>query len=149
MQVLWRPVSFISRTKGREMNFPITETPINSTTAFVLQKSKEPENDYEKLLEEWRFLQKTYKTILSGKNTPERKQQLKILGRKINANQTKICNVKRLLKIKKRYDLGRCFMEICCHKMPHDEFMEIWEQAHKMSDALRLADKLQQQKEEK
>ena len=130
------------------MNFPITETPINSTTAFVLQKSKEPENDYEKLLEEWRFLQKTYKTILFGKNTPERKQQLKILGKKINTNQTKICNVKRLLKIRNRYDLGRCFMEICRQKMGKDEFMEIWNQAHDMSDALRWADKQEQIKGE-
>lgn len=122
------------------MSFPITEAPINSTTAFVLQKSKKPENDYEKLLEEWRFLQKTYKTILCGKNTPERKQQLKVLGKKINANQLKISNVKKLLKIRNRYDLGRCFMEICRQKMSYDEFMEIWEQAHKMSDALRLAE---------
>lgn len=119
------------------MEFPITQTPINSTTTFVLQKSKEPENDYEKLLEEWRFLQKTYKTILCGKNTPERKQQLKILGKKINKNQTKICNIKRLLKIRRRYDLGRCFMEICRQKMSYDEFMEVWEQAHKMSDELK------------
>ena len=131
------------------MNFPITETPINSTTAFVLQKSKEPENDYEKLLEEWRFLQKTYKTILCGKNTPERKQQLKILGKKINKNQTKISNIKRLLKIRNRYDLGRCFMEICRQRMDKDEFMEIWNQAHDMSDALRLADKSEQQKDTK
>ncbi len=119
------------------MEFPITQTSINSTTAFVLQKSKEPENDYEKLLEEWRFLQKTYKTILCGKNTPERKQQLKVLGKKINAKQTKICNVKRLLNIGRRYDLGRCFMEICRQKTPYDEFMEVWEQAHKMSDELK------------
>ena len=119
------------------MGFPITQTPINSTTAFVLQKNKEPENDYEKLLEEHRFLCKTYKTILCGKNTPERKQQLKTLGKKINTNQTKISNVKRLLKIRTRYDLGRCFMEICRQKMPYDEFMEIWEQAHQMSDELK------------
>lgn len=122
------------------MKFPITAAPINSTTAFVLQKSKKPENDYEKLLEELRFLKKTYKTILCGKNTPERKQQLKVLGKKIDATQTKISNVKRLLNIRNRYDLGRCFMEICRQKMPYDEFMEIWEQAHKMSDALRLAE---------
>ena len=122
--------------------FPLTEIPINSTTAFVLQKSKEPENDLEKYLEDWRFLQKTYKTILCGKNTPERKQQLRVIGAKINSIQTKIHKAKRLLKIKTRYDLGRCFMEICRQKLSYDDFIEIWNQAHEMSDALKKIDKM-------
>ena len=78
----------------------------------------------------------------------ELKCPLKILGKKINKNQTKISNIKRLLKIRNRYDLGRCFMEICRQRMDKDEFMEIWNQAHDMSDALKLADKSEQKKEQ-
>lgn len=57
----------------RMMNFPIIDPPINSTTAFVLQKTKPTQNDLDRHLANLRMLQTTYKRILSGKNTPERK----------------------------------------------------------------------------
>ena len=127
------------------MNFPIINTPINSTTAFVLQKTKPTQNDLDRYLEDLRMFQTTYKRILSGKNTPERKQQLRGLGLKIQSIQTKIHNCRKLLNQTKRYDVGMCFMEICHQKMEREDFIKIYNQAQELS----LAIKRQIEKENK
>lgn len=118
-------------------SFPITNTPINSTTAFVLQRSKEPENDKDRLQRKLALIQKTRRTILCGKNTPLRKQQLKNIGRKEQCIVRKLQNVNKLLKQTKRYDVGKIFMEICWQTMPREQFEKIYKQATDMSDYLK------------
>lgn len=127
------------------MNFPIIDPPINSTTAFVLQKTKPTQNDLDRHLADLRMLHATHKRILSGKNTPERKQQLRGLGLKIASVQNKIHNCRKLLNQTKRYDMGMCFMEICYQKMEKEDFMKIYNQAQELS----LAIKRQTEKETK
>ena len=119
------------------MNFPIIDPPINSTTAFVLQKTKPTQNDLDRHLADLRMLQTTYKRILSGKNTPERKQQLCGLGKKIASIQNKIHNCRKLLNQTKRYDIGMCFMEICYQTMEKEDFMKIYNQAQELSLAIK------------
>ena len=127
------------------MNFPIIDPPINSTTAFVLQKTKPTQNDLDRHLADLRMLQTTYKRILCGKNTPERKQQLRGLGLKIQSIQNKIHNCRKLLNQTKRYDIGMCFMEICHQTMEREDFIKTYNQAQELS----LAIKRQMEKETK
>lgn len=127
------------------MTFPVGAA-INSTTGFILQKSK-PVNDYEKLLEELNFLVMTRKRILATKNTPERKQQLRELGLKQSKVQIKIHRIKEMLNQHKRFDLCQCFTEICKQKMQPEEFSKIWEQAHILSDALKQQEQIKGENE--
>ena len=83
--------------------------------------------------------------MLGRKNTPERKQQLRGLGLKIQSIQTKIHNCRKLLNQTKRYDVGMCFMEICHKTMEREDFMKIYNQAQELS----LTIKKQKEKETK
>lgn len=118
-------------------SFPIIDPPINSTTALVLQKSKAPENDYDKWMGELNQVQLIRKQILTGKNTPLRKMQLKKLGAKEQKIIRKIHNIKVLLKKVRRYDLAQCFVQICKTKMSGYEFEKIMNQAKELSDLLK------------
>ena len=118
-------------------NFPVIDPPINSTTALVLQKSKTPENDYDKWMYELNQVQLIKKRILAGKNTPLRKMQLQKLGSKEQKIIRKIHNIKVLLKKVRRYDLAQCFVQICKTKMSGYEFEKIMNQAKELSDFLK------------
>ena len=118
-------------------SFPIIGQPINSTTALVLQKSKAPENDYDKWLYELNQVKRIRKQILVGKNTPLRKVQLQKLGAKEQKIVRKIHNIKVLLKKIRRYDLAQCFVQICKTKMSGYEFEKIMNQAKELSDLLK------------
>jgi hypothetical protein len=118
-------------------SFPVIDPPINSTTALVLQKSKAPENDYDKWMCELNQVQLIRKQILSGKNTPLRKMQLQTLGAKEQKIVRKIHNIKVLLKKVRRYDLAQCFVQICKTKMSGYEFEKIMNQAKELSDLLK------------
>ena len=118
-------------------SFPIIDQPINSTTALVLQKSKAPENDYDKWMYELNQVKRIRKQILAGKNTPLRKVQLQKLGAKEQKIVRKIHNIKVLLKKIRRYDLAQCFVQICKAKMSGYEFEKIMNQAKELSDLLK------------
>lgn len=118
-------------------SFPIIGQPINSTTALVLQKSKAPENDYDKWIYELNQVKRIRKQILAGKNTPLRKVQLQKLGAKEQKIVRKIHNIKVLLKKIRRYDLAQCFVQICKTKMSGYEFEKIMNQAKELSDLLK------------
>lgn len=118
-------------------NFPVINPPINSTTALVLQKSKAPENDYDKYMCELNQVKLIRKQILAGKNTPLRKMQLRKLGAKEQKIVRKIHNIKVLLKKVRRYDLAQCFVQICKTKMSGYEFEKIMNQAKELSDLLK------------
>lgn len=117
--------------------FPVIDPPINSTTALVLQKSKAPENDYDKWLRELNQVKLIRRQILAGKNTPLRKMQLQALGAKEQKIVRKIHNIKVLLKKVRRYDLAQCFVQICKTKMSGYEFEKIMNQAKELSDLLK------------
>lgn len=118
-------------------SFPVIDPPINSTTALVLQKSKAPENDYDKWMGELNQVQLIRKQILAGENTPLRKMQLQKLGAKEQKITRKIHNIKVLLKKVRRYDLAQCFVQICKTKMSGYEFEKIMNQAKELSDLLK------------
>lgn len=118
-------------------SFPVINPPINSTTALVLQKSKAPENDYDKYMCELNQVKLIRKQILAGKNTPLRKMQLRKLGAKEQKIVRKIHNIKVLLKKVRRYDLAQCFVQICKTKMSGYEFEKIMNQAKELSDLLK------------
>ena len=118
-------------------SFPVIDPPINSTTALVLQKSKAPENDYDKWMCELNQVKLIRKRILAGKNTPLRKMQLRTLGAKEQKIVRKIHNIKVLLKKVRRYDLAQCFVQICKTKMSGYEFEKIMNQAKELSDLLK------------
>ena len=118
-------------------SFPIIDQPINSTTALVLQKSKAPENDYDKWMYELNQVKRIRKQILAGKNTQLSKMQIQKLGAKEQKIVRKIHNIKVLVKKIRRYDLAQCFVQICKTKMSGYEFEKIMNQAKELSDLLK------------
>lgn len=117
-------------------HFPIIDTPVNSTTAIILQKSK-PQNDYDEQRELLACIQRTRKRILSCPNTPIRKLQLKSLGAKEQKIIKRISTIKKQLSVANRFDVHKCFVEICHNKMSREQFFDTWQQAIQLVQTLK------------
>lgn len=101
-----------------------------------MQKGKEPENDLEKWQQEVRLLQKTLAQVKCTPKTPLRKQQIRELGLRIQKAIKKVAQIKKQLGLdnKPRYDINKCFVDVCRQKMPSEIFFKYLKLAQELSE---------------
>lgn len=105
-------------------DFPIIDTPVNKTTALVLQTYK-PSNDYDEIIDR---LHQTEATLKALKSKPkpwngQYKKRIKEVGIRIHDIMQEIVRLKTLLGRTKGQPLDlQCFIEVCRENMSEFEF---------------------------
>lgn len=125
----------LTKTQARS-SFPSDLIPVNKLAGLNMQKGKEPENDLEKWQQEVRMLEKTLAQVKCTPKTPLRKQQIHELGLRIQKAIKKVAQIKKQLGLdsKPRYDINRCFVQICHERMPRPMFETYLKLAQELSE---------------